>query len=147
MYAKKFSPIDVPWLSTDPGSACCMCPDDFRERGEPVDYCPQHGDRPDYSMCHDAAAGRKWREENGLPITADKDLPRMRIHRGRVMHRVERTADGYRSLCRKPHPVKGVNSTIPRADSYADDWTTDRHWYPDCQHCPPDNAPKPSEDR
>jgi hypothetical protein len=68
------------------------------------------------------------------------DLPRMRIHRGRVMHRVERTGRGYRSLCRRKHPVKGVSSTVPRADGDADDWTTERHWYPDCQHCPSDTG-------
>ncbi len=65
MYAKKFSPIDFPWLSDDPDSACCMCPDSFRDNCTPVDYCPQHGDEPDFSMCHDQDAGRRWRIEQG----------------------------------------------------------------------------------
>jgi len=73
MYAKRFSPIDGSWMSPDPDAACCWCPDDFRERGEAVDYCPQHGDEPDFSLCHyDEAAGRRWRAEEGVPTTAPK---------------------------------------------------------------------------
>ena len=71
------------------------------------------------------------------------DLPRMRVRKGRVMHKVERTPDGYRSVCRKPHPVKGVNSTLPRVENYAEEWTTERHWYPDCRHCPSDAGGRP----
>jgi hypothetical protein len=42
-----------------------MCPDSFRDNCVPVDYCPQHGDKPDFSECHDPAAARIWRVEGG----------------------------------------------------------------------------------
>lgn len=67
MYAPKLSAFDVPWLSQDPDSACCMCPDAFREKRIPVDYCPQHGDKPDFSLCHDPEAGRRWRAAQKNP--------------------------------------------------------------------------------
>jgi hypothetical protein len=77
MYGKKFSPIDVQWMSPDPNGACCMCPDDFRDRGEPVDYCPQHGAKPDFSDCHlSEKDGRRWRAEHGIPITGSNADPR-----------------------------------------------------------------------
>lgn len=61
----RFSPIDFPWSSTDPDSPCCMCPDAFLEKCIPIDECPQHGPRPDFSLCHDPAQARDWRLENG----------------------------------------------------------------------------------
>lgn len=70
------------------------------------------------------------------------DLPRMRIRKGRVMHQVERTLDGFRSVCRRKIPVKGVSSTMPRAAASADEWTANRLWYPDCQHCPTNTGSK-----
>lgn len=75
------------------------------------------------------------------PVLPDReadpgDLPPMRIRHGRVMHRVERRGSEYRSLCRKPHPVRGVHSTIPRAQGPEDWWDTERYDYSDCSHCP-----------
>lgn len=65
------------------------------------------------------------------------DGRRMRIERGRVMHLVEETHGGWlRSKCRRPHPVKGVSGTLPRAEAPAANWTDKRLWYPDCKHCP-----------
>lgn len=68
----------------------------------------------------------------GLPA-----LPRrMRIRKGRIMHRVRRAASGdVESLCRRPHPARGVSSTIPRAQGPEDWWSAERHWYPDCLEC------------
>lgn len=67
-------------------------------------------------------------------MTTDR---RMRIERGRVMHLVEPAGDGWlRSRCRRKHPVKGVNSSVPRAYGPISDWTEERHDYPDCKHCP-----------
>jgi hypothetical protein len=67
---------------------------------------------------------------------------RMRIYRGRVMHQVEASGSGWlRSKCQRPHPVKGVSGTVPRAEGRAELWSSDRRWYPDCQHCPADEQP------
>jgi hypothetical protein len=64
------------------------------------------------------------------------------------MHAVEQAATGWvRSKCRRPHPVRGVKSTVPRAEAYAEDWTAERLWYPDCPHCPGEEsggAPQPA---
>lgn len=71
--------------------------------------------------------------------------PRMRTRRGRVMHAVVEHPGGYlESVCRKKSPVKGVNVTHPRARGPAADWSDQRHWYPDCEHCPPDELPDSS---
>lgn len=67
---------------------------------------------------------------------------RMRIRHGRVMHQVNERPSGIESQCRRKHPVKGVSSTIPRAEGPAEWWTTVRHWYPDCTHCPTDDTPE-----
>lgn len=62
-------------------------------------------------------------------------LPRMRIRRGRVMHRVKTWGkDGYQSLCRT------ADGGMPRAFGYHDLWETERYWYPDCQRCPEDET-------
>lgn len=67
---------------------------------------------------------------------------RMRIYRGRVMHLVEDAPGGWiRSVCRRKHPVKGVHGTEPRAESYPEYWTENNLLeYPNCRHCPPDDA-------
>jgi hypothetical protein len=73
------------------------------------------------------------------------DPRRMRIRKGRVMHQVVPRTSGSNSLesvCRRKHPVKGVHSTIPRAEAPADWWTAERLWYPDCKHCPADSNTK-----
>lgn len=70
-------------------------------------------------------------------VTAPQDGDRMRIHKGRVMHRVRVRAGGdIESQCRTKHPVKGVSGTIPRAFGTAGNWSPVRYWYPDCKHCP-----------
>lgn len=68
-----------------------------------------------------------------------EELPvRMRIRKGRVMHRVRQwpSSGDIESLCRRKHPVKGVTSTFARAAGPASWWTRTRYWYPDCGHCP-----------
>lgn len=64
------------------------------------------------------------------------ELPRMRIRRGRVMHRVRVRGDWYESRCRRGAGIRGVSTTFARAYAPFDEWTTERYWYPDCQHCP-----------
>jgi hypothetical protein len=62
---------------------------------------------------------------------AYSDSPRMRVNRGRVMHRVTAWGDGgYQSVCREP------GTTVPRARGLADHWTAYRGVYPDCKRCP-----------
>lgn len=66
---------------------------------------------------------------------------RMRVRKGRVMHRVERHTLGgstvwYRSLCRRR------GGSLPRADAPADEWSTERYWHPDCGHCPAEEQMK-----
>jgi hypothetical protein len=64
----RFSPIDIPWVDPDPGAPNCWCPDSFIDNCIPVWYCPQHGERPDFSLAGDeqtAAAWRAWRLESG----------------------------------------------------------------------------------
>jgi hypothetical protein len=62
---------------------------------------------------------------------------RMRVRRGRVMHVVEAAPSGWlRSKCRRPHPVRGVRGSVPRAEAPEADWSHERLWYPDCRHCP-----------
>jgi hypothetical protein len=63
----------------------------------------------------------------------------MRVKNGRVMHRVEPSGIGLRSMCRRKHPVKGVSGTLPRVEAYPEYWTKDNPLgYPNCQHCPED---------
>lgn len=66
-------------------------------------------------------------------------MQRMRVRKGRVMHLVdtERTTGSgmLRSQCTKPHPVKGVQIRLARAQGRPDEWSTQRFWYPDCAHC------------
>ncbi len=70
--------------------------------------------------------------------------PRMRTYRGRVMHTVEIAGNGdLRSACTRRDRWGNV---APRATGRAEDWSADRHWYPDCTHCPPPVAGLPEED-
>ncbi len=79
-----------------------------------------------------------------MTTQSEEDLPRMRIEHGRVMHRVRgRGSTDYVSLCDRPHPVKGVSSRVPRAEGHKSMWSTERHWYPDCSHCPAGEEGKP----
>lgn len=87
MYAPRYSPIDSPWLSRDPDAADCMCPDSFREKCIPVEYCPQHGDEPDFSLSHNPELARMWRaaqagelcvgEVDDCPFDHDHERARM----------------------------------------------------------------------
>lgn len=69
-------------------------------------------------------------------------LPRMRVRKGRVMHRVRRASlgghGGFESLCRRGSGIRGVKTTYARASGAVDDWSALRYWYPDCRHCPPE---------
>ena len=72
---------------------------------------------------------------------------RMRIYRGRVMHRVKQRGDWYVSLCMRPHPVLGAKRPLPRVENYTGDWTTDNPLgYPDCKHCPADAPTEETDD-
>lgn len=81
-----------------------------------------------------------------------EELPqRMRIRKGRVMHRVirhNRTATfgepSIESMCRRRYGPKGAKTTCPRADGPASWWFTERYWYLDCPHCPADQDSKGS---
>jgi hypothetical protein len=61
-------------------------------------------------------------------------LPRMRIERGRMMHRVApRDALWLESLCES-------TSGVPRAAGRLDDWSAERDAYPDCKDCPSEDT-------
>jgi hypothetical protein len=72
---------------------------------------------------------------------------RMRIRKGRVMHKVKRWNSNGRSepelesQCRRGSGIKGVSATYPRAQGPESWWTTERYWYPDCARCPADEEP------
>lgn len=68
MFGPRFSPIDIPWVSNDPDAPCCMCPDAFIDNCVPLDECPQHGHRPDFSLCHDPAAALAYRLDEGYQV-------------------------------------------------------------------------------
>jgi len=57
------------------------------------------------------------------------ELPRMRLYRGRVMHRVRRRDDGgYESICRGRN---GMAQSVGPPDS----WTAGPAFYPHCRKC------------
>ncbi len=61
-----------------------------------------------------------------------------RIERGRGLHAVDQTHKYTRySRCRKPHPVKGVSSTVARAAGPPEVWRFDDPpgFYPRCRYC------------
>lgn len=62
---------------------------------------------------------------------------RMRVPRGRVLHRVQPILDGtwYASLCRTGRP------STARALAPREDWSTERLGYPDCARCPSEAGP------
>lgn len=99
--------------------ACLICP---------ASRC--YRDDPDLDNDTDV---RRLAEGHVLAKHGAGALPRMRAHKGSVMHIVEQGPGGWlRSRCRL---VSNSKPGRPRTEAYCDNWTSERGNYPDCQRC------------